>query len=33
MEFTPLHDAWQLTQRTADQLLPLAGTTAPKPSS
>jgi len=33
MEFTPIHDAWQLTQRTADQLLPLAGTTAPKPSS
>ena len=26
MEFTPIHDAWQLTQRTADQLLPLAGT-------
>jgi hypothetical protein len=33
MEFTPIRDAWQLTQRTADQLLPLAGTTAPKPSN
>jgi hypothetical protein len=33
MEFAPIHDAWQLTQRTADQLLPLAGSTAPKPSS
>ena len=33
MEFAPIHDAWQLTQRTADQLLPLAATTTPKPSS
>jgi len=33
MEFAPIRDAWQLTQRTADQLLPLAGTTAPKPSN
>jgi hypothetical protein len=33
MEFSPIRDTWQLTQRTADQLLPLAGTTAPKPSS
>lgn len=33
MEFAPVHDTWQLTQRTADQLLPLAGTTTPKPSN
>lgn len=33
MEFAPIRDGWQLTQRTADQLLPLAATTTPKPSS
>lgn len=33
MEFAPIHDAWQLTQRTADQLLPLAGTPTTTPSS
>lgn len=25
MEFSPLRDAWQLTQKSADQLLPLGG--------
>ena len=33
MEFSPIRDAWQLTQRTADQLLPLVGATKPKPSN
>ncbi|MDT5297831.1 MAG: hypothetical protein QOG79_1073 [Mycobacterium sp.] len=33
MEFSPIRDAWQLTQRTADQLLPLVGATEPKPSN
>jgi hypothetical protein len=33
MEFSPIRDAWQLTQRTADQLLPLVGGTEPKPSN
>lgn len=26
MEFSPEHDTWQLTQKSADQLLPLGGT-------
>ncbi|TPG33800.1 hypothetical protein EAH80_14345 [Mycobacterium hodleri] len=29
MEFAPLRDSWQLTSRTAGQLLPLAGATPP----
>lgn len=33
MEFSPVRDAWQLTRRTADQLLPLVATTGPTPSS
>jgi hypothetical protein len=33
MEFSPVHDSWQLTQRTAEQLLPLVGAGQPKPAS
>ncbi|WP_051574982.1 hypothetical protein [Mycobacterium sp. URHB0044] len=33
MEFTPLRDSWQLTRRSADQLLPLVGTARPTPSN
>jgi hypothetical protein len=33
MEFSPMRDAWQLTRRTADQLLPLVGATRPTPSN
>jgi hypothetical protein len=33
MEFSPMRNAWQLTRRTADQLLPLVGATAPTPSN
>ncbi len=29
MEFTPIRDTWQLSRRTADQLLPLVGATPP----
>jgi hypothetical protein len=29
MEFSPMRNAWQLTQRTADQLLPLVAATPP----
>jgi hypothetical protein len=33
MEFSPMRSGWQLTQRTADQLLPLVGgTPAPAPT-
>lgn len=31
MEFSPLRDAWQLTRRTADQLLPLVDARQPTP--
>jgi hypothetical protein len=31
MEFTPLRDGWQLSRRTADQLLPMVGAT-PRPA-
>jgi hypothetical protein len=34
MEFSPMRSGWQLTQRTADQLLPLVGgTPAPAPAT
>ena len=33
MEFSPIRNAWQLTQRTAGQLLPLVGATRPTPSN
>jgi hypothetical protein len=33
MEFSPMRDAWQLTRRSADQLLPLVGSTKPTPSN
>jgi hypothetical protein len=29
MEFAPIRDTWQLSRRTADQLLPLVGATPP----
>jgi hypothetical protein len=32
MEFSPMRDAWQLTRRTADQLLPMVAATSPTPS-
>jgi hypothetical protein len=32
MEFSPMRDAWQLTRRTADQLLPMVAATGPTPS-
>jgi len=32
MEFSPMRNAWQLTQRTADQLLPLVAATPTPPS-
>ena len=31
MEFAPVRDSWQLSKRTADQLLPLVGATPPPP--
>ncbi|WP_263998560.1 hypothetical protein [Mycobacterium yunnanensis] len=31
MEFAPVRDTWQLSKRTADQLLPLVGATPPPP--
>jgi hypothetical protein len=33
MEFSPMRNAWQLTRRSADQLLPLVGTAKPTPSN
>lgn len=33
MEFTPARDTWQLTKRTAEQLLQLGGATTPTPTS
>jgi hypothetical protein len=32
MEFSPMRDTWQLTRRTADQLLQLGSSTAPTPT-
>ena len=32
MQFSPLHDNWQLTRRSADQLLPLVGAPSPIPT-
>jgi hypothetical protein len=32
MEFSPMRDTWQLTRRTADQLLQLANSTTPTPT-
>jgi hypothetical protein len=32
MQFNPLRDGWQLTRRSADQLLPLATATSPSPT-
>jgi hypothetical protein len=32
MEFVPVRDGWQLTKRTADQLLQLGGATTPTPT-
>ena len=32
MQFSPLHDGWQLARRSADQLLPLISTTSPTPT-
>jgi hypothetical protein len=32
MQFSPLRDTWQLTRRTADQLLPLVSATPPTPT-
>jgi hypothetical protein len=32
MEFVGVHDAWQLSKRTADQLLPLVGAPTPAPT-
>ncbi len=32
MEFAPIHDTWQLSRRTAEQLLPLVGATPPTPT-
>jgi hypothetical protein len=29
MEFTPVHGSWQLTQRTAEQILPMVGSAGP----
>jgi hypothetical protein len=31
MEFAPIRDTWQLSKRTAEQLLPLVGATPPPP--
>lgn len=33
MEFSPVRDGWQLTRRSADQLLPLVAATGPTPSN
>jgi hypothetical protein len=33
MEFNPIRDAWQLTRRSADQLLPLVAATTTTPSN
>jgi hypothetical protein len=32
LQFSPLRDTWQLTRRTADQLLPLVSATPPTPT-